>query len=170
MQKLSKLIGLTTAIYILISVFIWNTDGHEVAITVHSNIQARLCYSFFHVSCFHALLNAWCLLSIIFIHNISPSRLCLAYAIAVCAPDIVLSETPTIGLSALCFALLGIISLQVRDRLYFNICIALYIGVALLSPGVNAWLHLYAYLTGVSLALMIYPIPRHIPHMPSCKK
>lgn len=122
------------------------------------SILQRLAYSFFHASVIHAAVNAWCFISILFIYHVSWLRIAVAYAIAVSAPAFVLSSIPTVGLSALCFALLGSITFQVKRKLYYNGCMALYIALGFFFPLVNGWLHLYSYVAGLIVGFLNMPI------------
>jgi len=119
----------------------------------------RLGYSFFHASAIHATINAWCFVSILFLYNVTWLHMAVAYAIAVAAPNIALSSEPTVGLSAVCFALLGMIAFQVQRKLYYNACMALYISVGFLFPLVNGWLHLYSYVAGLLVGVLNMPMP-----------
>lgn len=109
----------------------------------------RLSYSFFHASLLHCLVNVWCFLSCVFLADVSFRKLALAYFAACSAPA--LSATPTIGLSGVCFALLGMVMWQSAGKLRYNMII----GVSVLSvyalcpKAVNNGLHLYCYLLGV---------------------
>lgn len=119
----------------------------------------RLTYHFFHASLLHAILNAWCFLSVMFIYDISWRRLILAFVIASTIPDFALSSAPTVGLSAVCFVLLGFLAVQAQRKLYYNGCMALYIAVGFLFPPVNGWLHLYSYVAGLLVGFLNMPIP-----------
>lgn len=158
-RKTEKSAVLIVIVLIMMSSMIYVTpDWNIVGLCKDSGILQRIVYSFFHVSVTHALLNSWCLVSIVFIHDISWKNLITAYVIAVSAPTFVLSITPTVGLSAVCFALLGIISIKARQKLYYNICISVYIILGLLLPGVNGWLHLYSYMAGLLVGLLNMPV------------
>lgn len=151
--------ALLIPISILALAVIYSPDWSAVGICRGCGLSQRFAYSFFHASFIHAALNAWCFLSILFVYSVSLLRIAVAYLIAVAAPDFVLSSVPTVGLSALCFALLGSIAFQVRRRLYYNACMALYIALGFLFPLVNAWLHLYSYVAGLIVGLLTIPLP-----------
>lgn len=154
-----KTTGLLIATYVIASALIYVPDWTVVGITAGCNLLQRIGYSFFHASFIHAIVNAWCLVSILFIYHVSWRRMAVAYIIAVAAPDFVLSATPTVGISALCFALLGSIAFEVKRKLYYNGCMALYIFIGLLFPLVNGWLHLYSYVAGLLVGLLNMPLP-----------
>ncbi|WP_290302392.1 rhomboid family intramembrane serine protease [Muribaculum intestinale] len=157
--KIEKTTGLLIVVFILLSSLIYVPDWSVVGVSTGCDILQRLGYSFFHASFLHAAVNAWCFISILFIYDILWWRLIAAYLIAVAAPDFVLSSTPTVGLSAVCFALLGSIAFQVKRKLYYNGCMALYIAVGFLFPLVNGWLHLYSYVAGLIVGFINMPIP-----------
>ena len=158
-RKIEKTAGLLIAAFVLLSAMAYVPDWSEVGISTDCNILQRLSYSFFHVSFLHAAVNAWCFVSILFLYNVNYWRILTAYLIAVAAPDFVLSVTPTVGLSAVCFALLGSISFEVKRKVYYNGCMALYIAAGFLFPLVNGWLHLYSYVAGLIVGFLTMPIP-----------
>lgn len=145
--------------YILLSALIYVPDWSAVGVSPGCNILQRLGYSFFHASLIHAAINAWCLISILFLYDVAWWHIVMAYLIATIAPDVVLSSTPTVGLSAVCFALLGMIAYQVKRKLYYNCCMAIYIALGFLFPLVNGWLHLYCYAAGLFVGFINMPIP-----------
>lgn len=119
----------------------------------------RLVYPFLHGSLLHCALNCWCLLSIVFFRRIPLWQLIAAYLIAITYPaDLLGVQTATVGLSGVCFALLGIISLA-SIRCWLNIiAIGTFICVGFLLPNINASLHLYCYLAGLLVSLLTTPI------------
>lgn len=158
-KEIEKTVGLLIAAYVIASALIYVPDWNVVGATADCGILQRLGYSFFHASLLHAAINAWCFISILFIYDVTWWRIAVAYLIAVSAPDVVLSSTPTVGLSAVCFALLGSIAFQVKRKLYYNGCMALYIVLGFLFPLVNGWLHLYSYVAGLLVGSLNMPIP-----------
>lgn len=160
--KIEKTAGLLIASFVLVSSVIYVPDWTAVGVSRDCNLLPRLGYSFFHASFLHAALNVWCFLSVLFLYNVSWRRLAVAYIIAATVPDFCLSAVPTVGLSAVCFALLGSIAFQVRRRLYYNGCMALYISLGFLFPLINGWIHLYSYVAGLLVGLLTMPLPcRH---------
>lgn len=157
--KIEKTTGLLIVAYVIASALIYVPDWNVVGITTDCGIIQRLGYSFFHASILHALINAWCFISILFIYDVTWWRIGVAYFIAVTAPDVVLSSTPTVGLSAVCFALLGSIAFMVKRKIYYNGCMALYIALGFFFPLVNGWLHLYSYVAGLFVGFLNMPIP-----------
>ncbi len=136
------------------------TDWSSVGIFDGCGLRSRLLYPFFHVSIIHALLNAWCMLSVVFIYNVSLSRLSFSYAVALSIPGYCLSAIPTVGLSGLVFALFGSLSFEVKRRLYYQSWMAAYLAIGFLFPNTNAWVHLYCYIIGLVWALLNKPIKR----------
>ncbi len=146
-----------TALVMVIS-FVHAGDWSIVGITGDTTLPARISYSFFHASFLHALINSWCMLSIVFIYDVSLWRLLTAYIVAVLVPDFLLSEVPTVGMSCVCYFLLGSLIFEVRRKLYFISCTALYIAVGFLFPSVNALIHIYGYLAGLLVGLLNAPL------------
>lgn len=165
-QKEAKNAALLTAVVILLMSFTYVPDWSrgfmppllDVGVAVGSPLSARLLYSFFHASPVHAVVNAWCLLCIVFLYDVSIWRLLTAYIVAVGVPGFLLSEVPTVGLSCVCYVLLGSLIFEVKRKLYFLSCMALYIAVGFLFPSVNALIHLYGYLAGLVVGLLNAPL------------
>ena len=147
-----------------------------------SPILARLAYSFFHASIPHALINCWCLLSIVFIYDISLSSLIIAYITAVTFPIDTLAAvansslftlhssltTPTVGLSAVCFSLLGQVAFQVRRKRLFHTWVLSFIAIGFILPPLcsvcgyaiatpNNLLHIYCYVAGLLVGFLNSP-------------
>ena len=165
-QKEAKNTALVTAVVIMLMSFTYLFDWSrgilpplpEVGVAVGSSVSARFLYSFFHASPVHAVVNAWCLLCIVFLYDVSVWRLLTAYIVAVAVPGFLLSEVPTVGLSCVCYFLLGSLIFEVKRKLYFLSCMALYIAVGFLFPSVNALIHLYGYLAGLVVGLLNAPM------------
>lgn len=148
----------------------------KVGICKDCSVLARLAYSFFHASLLHALINCWCLLSIAFVYDLPINRLFVAYIIAVTFPVNTIGsvfgglpvEVPTVGLSAVCFALLGMASFQVRRKLYYHSFLLSFIALGFLIPllgaryglpvaSPNNILHLYCYVAGLLVGFLNSP-------------
>lgn len=168
-RKKEKVTSLLLAVIVIALSLLKLSDLHEVGIYAGGSWVGRVLYPFFHSGIIHATLNAWCLISLVFIYNIRLQRLILAYTIAVTFPIETLSQVlpisalPTVGLSGIVFFLLGSISLEVGRKLYYQAWMIFYLAVGFVFPYTNAWLHLYCYLSGFLFSLLNYPITR-------CKK
>lgn len=157
-EKKAKTTSLIIALVILIGSLIYVPDWTVIGVAKGCPFVARLGYSLFHVSIVHALVNAWCLLSIVFIYDISVWRLLTAYIVAVLVPDFLLSDVPTVGLSCVCYTLLGSLIFDVKRKLNFQLCMALYIAVGFLFSSINAVIHIYGYLAGLIVGLLNAPL------------
>lgn len=168
-RKKEKVTSLLLAVIVIALSLLKLSDLHEVGIYVGGSWVGRVLYPFFHSGIIHATLNAWCLISLVFIYNIRLQRLILAYIVAITFPidtlSLVLpiSKLPTIGLSGVVFFLFGSISFEVGRKLYYQAWMIFYLAVGFVFPYTNAWLHLYCYLSGFLFSLLNYPITR-------CKK
>lgn len=124
-------------------------DWHSVGVYSGCGITQRLAYSFFHASLMHAAFNLWCLLSFVFVTRISWPWFAVAFVIAVAAPDWCMAQVPTVGISAVGFALAGLIAHKVlQPTKYIAMCAATIIVSAAL-PGISAGIHLYSYAAGL---------------------
>ena len=154
----AKNVSLLTAVVILLMSFIYIPDWSAVGVAQGCPLAARLVYSFFHASLVHAVVNVWCFICILFLYDVSIWRLLTAYIVAVVVPPFLLSEVPTVGLSCVCYFLLGSLIFQVRRKLRFISCCLLYIAVGFLFPSVNSLIHLYGYLAGLLVGLLNAPV------------
>lgn len=122
----------------------------------------RLTYHFFHASLIHWFANASCLLSLFFIYDMSLRSLLTAYVVASFIPLGLFPDTsfiiPTVGMSGICFVLMGRMALFVRRKLHYQACIALYLALGFLSPNSNGWLHLYCYAAGLFVGFLNMPL------------
>lgn len=158
-EKNAKTASLIVAVVILLSSFVYVPDWSVVGVAKGCPLIARFGYSIFHVSFIHALVNVWCLLGVVFLYDISVWRLLAAYTIAVFVPEFILSDVPTVGLSCVCYAPLGSLTFEVKRKIYFQLCMVLYIAVGFFFPSVNAAIHIYGYLAGLVVGLLNAPLP-----------
>lgn len=162
-RKKEKIAALLISAVVALLPLLVSPEWKEVGIYAGCSLQGRFLYSFFHANMLHALLNAWCLLSLVFIYDISIGRILLAYIIAVTIPVDTLGSfinmtSPTVGLSAVVFVLFGSISFEVARKWYYQAWMLFYLVVGFLFPNTNAWLHLYCYLAGLVVALLNKPV------------
>lgn len=162
-RRNAKVVALLIAVAVIVLSFA-TPDRSAIAIYTGCGVQGRLLYSFYHANVLHAALNAWCLLSLVFIYDITMRRLLLAYFIAILVPIDTLGifidgmASPTVGLSAIVFILFGSISFEVRRKCYYQAWMLLYLLMGFLFPNTNAGLHLYCYLAGLVGALLNKPV------------
>lgn len=165
-RKTEKIIALIISLSIIALSTATISNWMDVGIYKNCPLENRLLYPFFHGGIVHAMLNAWCFISIVFIYDITLSRLLLAYLVAITFPmdmlyqSISIVQLPTIGLSGVVFFLLASISFEVRQRWYYQLCMAFYLLIGFVFPNTNSWLHLYCYLCGILFALLNYPVQR----------
>lgn len=149
----------------------------DVGICKDCSILARFAYSFFHANIIHTLINCWCLLSVVFLYDVSLWYVAIAYAIAVTFPINTLAaivphasawEIPTVGLSAVCFVLLGIIAFRVQRKVLYHLWVLSFIAIGYILPytcslcgltvaAPNNILHLYCYVAGLMVGFLNSP-------------
>lgn len=152
--KISALV-LSAAVLVLSLV---NVNADMVGIAREGAPIARFIYPFFHANIFHAMLNAWCLLTMIFMYDMRLWHMVVAYVISISVPSVFLSTTPTVGLSGVCFSMMGILTFIVMRKWFFFLWCAAAIGIGfLLSPIVSARLHFYCYVAGLLIGFLNYP-------------
>ncbi len=158
-RKFEKTAGIVIAALILIEASIFSPVSFGLSLHHGSSIAARFLYPLLHASFFHALVNAWCMLSIIFFYPVSWQNIGAAWIISAMAPPFTISDIPTIGLSAICFALLGMLVFKVAHKWLFIFYIAPYLLLGFFIPYINAALHLFAFCAGAFAGLFTAPIP-----------
>jgi len=153
-RKKTKILALALSLIMLALVFA-PVDPKTVGLCFHASCApywsyGNLTYSFFHVNVFHWLLNVWCFLSCVFLADVSFRKVLLSYLIACSVPA--MSTIPTIGVSGVCFALLGMIMWRSTQKRSYNIIIGATVACmfALCPKTVNNVLHIYCYLLGVA--------------------
>lgn len=157
-EKNGKVAALITTVIVLVLALRQRHDWADVGISLEARSTTRMLYHFYHASVLHAALNCWSLLSVVFLYEISLSRMLTAYAVAASVPAVCLSHHPTVGLSGVIFVLLGTISFEVKRKRYYQSWMIAFIAIGFLFPNTNAWVHLYCYLAGVIAALLNKPI------------
>ncbi len=134
-------------------------DWQSVGIYAGCGLWGRVLYPFFHASILHAALNAWCLLSVVFMYDVSRLRLLFAYVIAATVPVGAFGMAmPTVGLSGVVFVLFGSLSFEVQRKAYYQVWMLFYLAMGFVFPNTNAWLHLYCYVIGVVAGVLNKPI------------
>lgn len=161
--KVEKASAVVIALLVTVLSFFHIAGWHSVGIYAHCPLAGRFLYPFFHSGVFHASLNAWCLLSVVFSYGVSFRRMLVAYLLAVTVPVDTLGgllpfDNPTVGLSGVVYVLFGSISFEVLRKRYYQCWMLFYIGIGFFMPNTNAWLHLYCYLCGFVVALLNKPI------------
>lgn len=147
------LVGLVLALAVLTK-----PDFQRVGIYAGCGVLSRLAYPFFHAGFLHAALNAWCLLCIMFVYDVSWRMLLLAYAVAVSVPVGWLGCTaPTVGLSGVVFFLFGSLSFSVVRKWYYQAWMLTFLAAGFINPHTNGRLHLYCYAIGFTVALLNCP-------------
>lgn len=109
----------------------------------------RFLYHFFHASWLHLAINIWCIFSIVFMVDISTAVMLACYVLASLYPPILLPDMPIVGLSGLCFALMGY--LATRMTIWSNLYLLAFIVLGFFLFGVASGLHLWSYLCGIAI-------------------
>lgn len=163
-RKIEKIATLLTTGIVMYLTLQDINNWQNVGIYSGCSLQNRFLYSFFHANILHAVLNAWCLISIVFIYDITIWRMLLAFLVAASIPIDSMGTiipglgVPTVGLSGVVFFLFGSISFEVLRKWYYQLWMMFYILIGFIFPSTNAWLHLYCYASGLFFALLNKPI------------
>lgn len=158
-RKKTKIAALLLSLAMAVLAFV-PVSPEDVGVYVGSHVWGRFTYHFFHAGFIHLMLNLWCFLSCVFLADVSAGALAAAFVIACSVPA--LSPVPTVGLSGVCYAMLGFIMLRSPGKLRYNIYIAisLILPTVLLPGSVNNFIHAYCYITAVAVGLAVNVI-RH---------
>lgn len=162
-EKKGRLAAVIAAAAVILLSFINVDDWGAVGVYAGCGTLQRFLYPLFHASLIHALVNAWCFLSVVFIFDISKLRIFIAYFMAITLPINALGHlftscnSPTVGLSGVVFVLFGSIAFEVKRRLFNQIWMLSFLGIGFLFPYTNAALHLYCYACGTVIALLNKP-------------
>lgn len=165
-QAKTKTAVLVTGLLVIVMAIVQNAlawNVQEAGISKGATLLTRLTYHFFHANILHAVLNVWCLLSLAFIYDTTASEVIIAYIIASAYPvnyicSITGNTLPTVGLSAICFAIMGQVFWRVKKKRRFMLFAVILIAVGFLFPSANAALHLYAYCAGLIVGALTSPI------------
>lgn len=158
-RKVEKTASLVIALSAVCLSLIGVDDWHSVGIYAGCSLRSRLLYPFFHANLFHATMNVWCLLSVVFIYDVSIWRLLLAFVVAATVPVGMLGmDAPTVGLSGVVFVLFGTLSFEVLRKRYYQMWMLFYLALGFLLPNTNALLHLYCYAVGFVISVLNKPI------------
>lgn len=134
----------------------------KVGICRDGDFYTRLTYHFFHVSLLHWFANAWCVLSLFFIYDMPLRSFLTSVAVASLIPMSLFPTqafvVPSVGLSGICFFLMGRVSLCVQRKVYYQVWLLSYLVIGFLFPGSNGWLHLYCYMSGVFVGFINKPL------------
>lgn len=148
MRRLNDIVAITIA---TISVLFYMLGCHYR--TTDSGVLC-LFYPLCHVNIWHLMGNLCALYSIIACGaRLTPLMWLSAYALALTG---VVIGMPTEGLSGLVYALLGMISMQVRDKVAYHKWIGIFILLGLAFPStINSYLHIVCYLGGIAVGKVL---------------
>ena len=130
----------------------------EVGIHKGCSFCSRLLYPFVHANIFHCLVNCWCLLSLVFILDVSILELAISYVIAVLAPVGFWGQvTPTVGLSGLLYCLVGIYTFKVRKKIKWLLWWSFFLGIGFFFAASANLLHLWCFACGLIIGFLNSP-------------
>ncbi len=146
---------LLTALFITQAIF--GITLPTVGLCKGATMLDRFAYPWLHNGIIHAACNAWCLLSIVFYYGLSLQRLLVAVLVAVSMPTFLLSTTPAIGFSGALYAVLGMMTFDVRRRLYWQTYIWTSILLGLILPHMAVAIHAYCFTVGTIISALNHP-------------
>ena len=121
----------------------------------------RLIYPLFHANIFHACINIYVYLGMVFLFGASLLDMVVAYIICVCVPSVMLTDTATIGLSGLVYALIGMHTFKVCKPLKYTISVIIPLAVTSVLPLMAVGVHVWCYIIGVLYSVIRLWIKRY---------
>lgn len=130
------------------------------ALSPSAPVWRRLVFHFASGNVFHAFACCWCLALLVFYYRVPLRHLAAAYLIACLCPLALTGGRPVVGLSAFCFALIGLTTVRViRKRLWIGYAFAIVL-LGFFLPAVAAAVHLYALVSGMILGYALKSLHR----------
>ena len=145
-EKTKILSFVLSAVIIVVSLL--DIDFSHYALSPLNSPFGNIAYHFFHVNILHAIVNVWCLLGIVFFYKIRVRDFIIAFAVAASFPT-QLCIAPSVGLSGMLYALMGLIMPQVYSRTYFIACLVLWNVVAWIVGGFGVEVHAYCFVVAL---------------------
>lgn len=141
------------------SCFDFTAEG-DTASVFRGALLCRLAYPFIHAHPLHAAVNGWVLLQLAFRTPLTLRRLLLALLVAWSCPAFIAvwptaSSSSVVGLSGVLYALFGMWMPRVANRLRYNAIVTLWLAAGLCTTSVAVGLHLYCYLLGILLSILL---------------
>lgn len=148
-------------IVLLTVIYFFQPHVSEIGFSDTSSVCSHFTYQFYHASILHLITNCIafyvCLNERVF--SVRKSLL-IAYTISVICSFFLMRDIPTVGLSGLVFALLGITYGSYVSK-YNTLMVAICVAPGFFMPNVNAMLHLYCLMVGFTISLTICSIRRY---------
>lgn len=154
--KEAKTVSLILVVIVLVLACVV-PSGLNFGLAPGGSLAGRLAYPFLHANILHAALNCWCLLSLVFLYDLGLWYLVLGYLAAVSVPALLVPGL-TLGLSGVCFFLIGRCAFLVTRRLYYNFWAVAFMVLGFAFPNCAAWLHVYCYALGFLVGWLNSPV------------
>lgn len=154
MKTLSLILSV---VMLVIFAVVPHSDVMNYALYSNCELVNRLVFSFLHGSWAHILVNLYCFLTLVFMCNANVQKFLLALVCAITIPSFLLSATPIVGLSAINYALTGIVVMNSQKAWWFILLNLLIIGATMVMPGIAFMVHLVCFIEGVVIGFLITP-------------
>lgn len=122
---------------------------YAAGIGAGSSVAARMCHPLFHAGVAHAMVNVYVLWQLVFFFPLRMRHLLLAYAVACLCPwqCAVWPEygAHALGLSGVVYGLMGWVMPETRHRSRFNVVVAVWMVLGMLTGQMAVGLHLWCY-------------------------
>lgn len=144
------------ALTVAIQICPLQTSAYGISLT--SPMWSRLVYHFFHASWLHLLLNAYVLLVLAFKLDLRMYELPLSYLIASIVPLCCVTAMPTVGLSGMIYALLGMRTMRSSNPMAVIANIVLITALSVFMSHIAWKLHAFSYVCGLILSILVTPL------------
>ena len=143
----TKIVAIALSL-LIIALSMFRIDTTQYALSPSNTPFGCFSYHFFHVNVFHALMNSWCLLGLAFFYHLRLRDIIIAFAVAASFPPC-LCTAPTVGLSGMLYALMGLLLPQMSRKLFCCLWLAAWNIAALLIGGSAVEVHAYCFCSAV---------------------
>lgn len=130
-------------VIILLSLFWLEGPG----LMLGSPLWVRFTYQFVHANIWHLLANAYCIILLAFNMHQDLKSLIVSYLISCTIP--VFDYTPIVGVSGLCFALMGWNTWRVARKWYYLAWLSAFIVIGFIVPRFAGFTHFWCALWGL---------------------
>jgi len=153
-----KSLSLTLTLILTLSYLLpTHQQAIDLSLTSTSPCWTRITYMFIHANPAHLIINLFSLLSLVFLANARLTQFLLSALISTTIPAAIIADTPTCGISALNFALTGIIVMHSPRWPRFMIINIIFIIPTYFMPHIASSIHLYALIAGALITYITTP-------------
>lgn len=159
MENLKK----TSVLIIVLAVIVLHVISPDISrygVGIGSPAWTRLTYSFFHASWLHLLINIYVLLTLGFALDLRMGELVISYVLACAVPSFCIGVLPTVGLSGMIYAMLGMRTMRNSNPGSVILNVVLITAASIFLSHIAWRLHAYCYCSGLLISVLSTPLWR----------